>query len=109
MAKAANNKSPEEASNLFHNIMKASLKGSPKDAKPIPTLVTQLEGLEVHFQKMNADGDYLMIVPETGVSLPVLKVTDKTWEVMPFASISKFNEVISNIIWQWEFVKEHDL
>jgi hypothetical protein len=33
MAKAAKKKSAKEASNIFHNIMQASVKGNPKPAK----------------------------------------------------------------------------
>jgi hypothetical protein len=32
MAKAAKKKSAKEASNIFHNIMQASVKGNPKPA-----------------------------------------------------------------------------
>ena len=33
MAKAVKKKSAKEASNLFHNIMRASVKGNPKPKK----------------------------------------------------------------------------
>lgn len=33
MDKAANKKSPKKASNIFHSIMTASVKGSPKPKK----------------------------------------------------------------------------
>jgi hypothetical protein len=33
MAKAAKNKAPKEASNIFHSIMQASVKGNPKPKK----------------------------------------------------------------------------
>lgn len=35
MAKASKNKSATKASNIFHNIMKASVKGNPKSNKQV--------------------------------------------------------------------------
>lgn len=35
MAKAVKKKSPKEASELFHNIMKASVSGNPKPVKKV--------------------------------------------------------------------------
>jgi len=48
MAKQTDNKKvPKEASALFHNIMKASVKDSPKDVVAKPTMSNKMKALRL--------------------------------------------------------------
>lgn len=67
MAKA-DKKTPKEASNLFHNVMKASVKGN---TKPIPDLNKTMQFLN-HIQE-----EIAMVVPDYGKYV-VLQINSTT-------------------------------
>lgn len=95
MAKAAKKKSAKEASETFHNIMKASVKGNPKPTSPdIATLMQYLKQIEREIAKTVPDfGDYtIMQVSQIGSGQLFYNINDSC----PKEKSQKIEEIIKN-------------